>query len=91
MDAASRNELRELNELNFARFEAKLEQRIAETNARLDTMIAGLHARIDNFEKVMVTKAEFADALAERFTAQNRFLYLAMAMQFAATLGLWLR
>jgi hypothetical protein len=30
VDSASRNELRELNELNFARFDAKLEHRIAE-------------------------------------------------------------
>ena len=30
MDAAYRADLRELNELNFARFDAKLEQRVAE-------------------------------------------------------------
>jgi len=35
VDASYRSELRELNELNFARFEAKLEQRLAETKADL--------------------------------------------------------
>jgi|ERR1043166_4527233 hypothetical protein len=35
VDATYRGDLRELNELNFARFDAKLEQRIAELGAEL--------------------------------------------------------
>jgi hypothetical protein len=35
VDAAYRADLRELNELNFARFDAKLEQRLAELKADL--------------------------------------------------------
>jgi hypothetical protein len=35
VDATYRADLRELNELNFARFDAKLEQRLAETRAEL--------------------------------------------------------
>lgn len=35
MDLTYRTELRQLNELNYARFEAKLEQRIAELRAEL--------------------------------------------------------
>lgn len=35
VDLTYRTELRELNELNFARFEAKLEQRLVELEARL--------------------------------------------------------
>jgi hypothetical protein len=46
VDATYRSELRELNEINFARFDAKLEQRIAEVKAeiaRIDQrMISGL-------------------------------------------------
>jgi hypothetical protein len=34
VDATYRSDLRELNELNFARFDAKLEQRFAESDAR---------------------------------------------------------
>ena len=35
VDLTYRNDLRELNELNFARFDAKLEQRLAEFRAEL--------------------------------------------------------
>ena len=35
MDLAYRTDLRELNELNFARFDAKLEQRLVELRAEL--------------------------------------------------------
>jgi hypothetical protein len=35
VDLTYRTELRELNELNFARFDAKLEQRVAELRAEL--------------------------------------------------------
>jgi hypothetical protein len=51
VDDTYRSDLRELNELNFARFDAKLEQRVAELHAKLDTRIekvAGeLNAKID--------------------------------------------
>ena len=42
VDLTYRGDLRELNELNFARFDAKLEQRLAELRAELRTDIAGL-------------------------------------------------
>jgi hypothetical protein len=37
VDLAYRTDLRELNELNYARFDAKLEQRIAELRAEFRT------------------------------------------------------
>ncbi len=37
IDTGYRSELRELNELNYARFDAKLEQRVAELRAELRT------------------------------------------------------
>jgi len=40
VDATYRADLRELNELNFARFDAKLEQRLAELKAELQTQLA---------------------------------------------------
>lgn len=50
VDATYRAELRELNELNFARFDAKLGQRLAElraeTNARFGAMEALLERRL---------------------------------------------
>ena len=36
VDATYRSELRELNEFNYARFDSKLEQRIAELEAKLE-------------------------------------------------------
>ncbi len=36
MDATYRADLRELNELNFQRFDAKVEQRFAEADANLE-------------------------------------------------------
>src|SRR5437016_12904555 len=54
VDATYRTELRDLNELNFARFDAKLEQRAAELRADLQTGLArlegGLLARIGMVE-----------------------------------------
>lgn len=50
VDATYRGELRELNELNFARFDAKLEQRIAEVKADVRTAVATLETRMVAFE-----------------------------------------
>ena len=46
MDTTYRTDLRELNELNFARFDAKLEQRIAEVKADLRQEIAALRTEL---------------------------------------------
>jgi ABC-type Fe3+/spermidine/putrescine transport system ATPase subunit len=42
MDATYRADLRELNELNFSRFDAKLEQRVVQLDAKLDQRMAEL-------------------------------------------------
>ena len=46
MDATYRADLRQLNELNFARFDAKLEQRLAELDAKWERRIAELKAEL---------------------------------------------
>jgi len=46
MDATHRADLRELNDLNFARFDAKLEQRAAELHAKLEQLDARLEQRV---------------------------------------------
>ncbi len=46
VDTTYRSEFRELFELNFARFDAKLEQRIAEVKAELHTSLAALESRL---------------------------------------------
>jgi len=55
VDLTYRADLRELNELNFARFDAKLEQRVAQSEARLD-------ARIDRVEAELSAKIDRAEA-----------------------------
>ncbi len=42
MDTTYRTDLREVNELNFARFDAKLEQRASELDAKIDLRTAEL-------------------------------------------------
>jgi len=46
VDATYRADLRELNELNFARFDAKLEQRVAELRADIRTLEVQLRAEL---------------------------------------------
>ena len=46
MDATYRSDLRELNESNFVRFDAKLEQRLAEFRAELVGAIGDVRARL---------------------------------------------
>ena len=46
VDATYRSDLRELNELNFARFDAKVEQRWAQLDAKLEQRVAELRAEM---------------------------------------------
>lgn len=46
VDATYRTELRELNEMNYARFDAKLEQRVVQLEARLGERIAQLETTL---------------------------------------------
>jgi hypothetical protein len=46
VDLTYRTDLRELNELNFTRFDAKLEQRLAELRATLLQQVAELRAEL---------------------------------------------
>lgn len=45
VDATYRSNLKELNELNFARFDAKVEQRFAEADAKWERRLAQLEAK----------------------------------------------
>ena len=57
VDATYRSDLRELNELNFARFDAKLEQHVAQLDAKLEQRVAQLGARIE--QGLAELRAEF--------------------------------
>ena len=77
VDATYRADLREFNELNFVRFDAKLEQRIAELRSMLREEIARLRTEL---------KGEIADLRTEIRTAENRLLRWMFAA-WATTMG----
>jgi hypothetical protein len=47
VDATYRADLRELNELNFARFEARLEQRVGALEAKMEQRLAEVEAHLE--------------------------------------------
>ena len=53
-DTTYRAELRELNDLNFARFDAKLEQRLAEVKAELRQEMAGLRTKLADLQASLI-------------------------------------
>jgi DNA anti-recombination protein RmuC len=63
VDLTYRADLRELNELNFARFDAKLEQRLAELRAELHQELAQLRAELHR--ELAELRAELHQELAE--------------------------
>ena len=50
VDATYRGDLRDLNELNFARFDAKLEQRVAKLDVKIDALQARVEQRLAEME-----------------------------------------
>ncbi|HEU5261179.1 MAG TPA: hypothetical protein VFU41_07120 [Gemmatimonadales bacterium] len=62
VDATYRSDLRELNKLNFARFDAKLEQRAAALEAKLEQRAAELEAKLEQLRAEL--RAEFQTGLA---------------------------
>ena len=103
VDATYRSDLRELNELNFARFDAKLEQRITavEANfdrrlthfeAKIEQRIGALERRMDVFEARMEQRfAEFEARMERRFGEQARWMFAAWASLLIPIIGLWIR
>ena len=50
VDATYRGDLRDLNELNFARFDAKLEQRVAKLDVKIDALQGRVEQRLAEME-----------------------------------------
>ena len=65
VDATYKNDLRQLNELNFQRFDAKVEQRFAQADAKVEQRFAGLRVEIEQ-------RFAEADAKLERGLADLR-------------------
>jgi len=76
VDATYRADLRELNELNFARFDAKLEQRLAELRSEMEARFARADAKLE--QRIMELRSEMeagfarADAKLEQRTMELR-------------------
>jgi hypothetical protein len=76
VDATYRNDLRELNELNFQRFDAKLEQRVAASEARLDKRITELHAEMQvGFANLATRSALLETRLEQRLGAEMKWMF----------------
>ena len=73
VDLTYRADLRELNELNFARFDAKLEQRLAELRAALRQEIAGLRAELRT--EIAGLRVEFRTELQQVRTELLRWMF----------------
>jgi hypothetical protein len=77
VDATYRSDLRELNELNFARFDAKVEQRVAELRAEMQAGFARVDAKIDHGlarMETLLTKRMFAFWVAQVATTAGLVL-----------------
>jgi DNA anti-recombination protein RmuC len=57
-DTTYQTELRTLNELNFARFDSKLEQRVTQLDAKIDRVAGRLDAKIDDVETRLNAKID---------------------------------
>jgi len=67
VDATYRSELRELNELNYARFDAKLEQRVAELRAEMQLGFKNVDVKLEQLE-TRLTKRLFGFWIAQAAT-----------------------
>ena len=92
VDATYRGDLRELNELNFARFDAKLEQRMAALEAKLEQRMAALEVKLEQgLGALRVDMAGLEARLERRLGEQTRWLFVAWASLLIPIIGLWMR
>lgn len=71
VDLTYRADLRELNELNFARFDAKLEQRVIELDAKFQGRMAELDTKFERrWAQTDASLAALELRLEQGFTAQ---------------------
>jgi hypothetical protein len=96
VDATYRAELRELNEVNFVRFEAKLEQRVAELRAEIQSGLFGMEARLQATEARLSARIDSLEMrlekhLEKRLTEHLRWQFVTWAALMVPILGLWFR
>ena len=96
VDASYRADLDRLNELNFQRFDAKVEQRFAEADAKVERRLAELRVEIEQRFAELEIKIEQRFAAFDRRLADVRADLIKWAFLFwmptaLAVLGLYFR
>lgn len=94
VDATYRGDLRELNELNFARFDAKLEQRIAQVESKLEQRMAQLESKLEQrvaqLEAKLGQRITEVEARIERSADQLRAEFAAALADVRSRLMTWM-
>jgi hypothetical protein len=85
VDDTYRTELRELNELNYARFDAKLDQRLAEFAASLRAELAAVDAALR--AEMASMKVELHKAIADSKSDLMRWMFALWATQMVVLIG----
>ena len=93
VDGTYRSELREINEMNYARFDAKLEQRAVELEAKIDGLAVELEAKIGRLAAELREEMQVGFARMDRQFAQfevtlTRRMFVFWIGQAATTVGL---
>jgi CRP-like cAMP-binding protein len=103
VDATYRSDLRELNELNFARFDAKLEQRFAQFELKVEQRLAAFELKVEQriaqselkmeqrISALEQRMAALEATMERRFAEQWRWLFAAWASLMIPIIGLWFR
>ena len=86
IDSGYRAELRELNDLNFGRFDDRLERRIAQLEAGIDERFTALDAKID--QRTAKLQADIKASLAVMESRLVKWMFLFVATGVLAVLGL---
>ena len=86
VDATYRADLRELNELNFARFDAKVEQRFAESDAKWEQRFA--EAAADWERRFTRLEAKVDRGFAEQRAHLLRWMFVYWGGSVVTTVGL---
>lgn len=84
VDSTYRSELKELNELNFARFDAKLEQRAAALEAKLEQRVTELRAEMQaGFARLDAKLEQRIGEVRSEFRAEMREGFARVDQRFA--------
>ena len=97
VDATYRGDLRELNEHNFARFDAKLEQRLTQLDAKLEQRATQLDARLEQRaaqldarleQRLTQVEERLGRRMADLRADLIKWMFLFWVGNFATTAGL---